>query len=130
MMMVPKAFDKTIDLMEDRLSLNSFNQKVISGNISNLNTPGYVAKELSFDGALRDALDNQGLHMARNNARHMDVADIGSSVGPAELDETGPVDLDREMVNLARNSVEYQYMVAMLNKKFAMLKQAIAEGGQ
>jgi len=39
------------------------------------------------------------------------------------------VDLDTEMVKLARNSIEYQYMVSMLNKKFTMLKTAITDGG-
>ena len=32
------------------------------------------------------------------------------------------MDLDTEMVNLLKNSIEYQHMVGMLNKKFTMKK--------
>jgi len=37
--------------------------------------------------------------------------------------------LDAEMVLLARNSVEYQFILTMLNKKFSLLRTAI-EGGR
>ncbi len=46
----------------------------------------------------------------------------------AEVEEKGPVSLEDEMMKLAKNSVEYQYMVTILNRKFASLKLAIAEG--
>jgi flagellar basal-body rod protein FlgB len=39
------------------------------------------------------------------------------------------VDLDSEMARLAQNSVEYQFIVTMLNKKFALIK-AVLEGGR
>jgi flagellar basal body rod protein FlgB len=32
------------------------------------------------------------------------------------------------MMKLVRNNVDYQFMVAMLNKKFALLKHAVSEG--
>ncbi len=129
-MNVQKAFDKTVDLIQDRLSLNSLNQKVISGNLANMNTPGYAAKELSFEHTLREALEDGVLSMVRSNGKHVDDTGLRASMQSPEITPVGPVDLDREMVNLARNSVEYQYMVTMLNKKFAMFKLAINEGGQ
>ena len=124
------VFDRTVDLMQDRLSLNSLNQQVISGNLANLNTPGYKAKELSFDKILRDNLEQQVLQMVRSNGQHVAPEDPVSAMESPETVETGPVDLDYEMVKLSKNSVEYQYIVGMLNKKFSMLKLAIGEGGQ
>ncbi len=129
-MNVQKPFDKTIDLIQDRLNLNSLNQKAISGNLANLNTPGYVAKEVSFESDLREALEDGAMSMTRSDPRHVDTAGLKAAMQSPELKAVGPVDLDREMVNLARNNVEYQYMVTMLNKKFAMLKLALGEGGQ
>lgn len=123
-------FDRTIDLMQDRLSLNSVNQQVISGNLANINTPGYSAKELSFDKVLRDSLEQQVLHMVRSNKQHVAPDNPTTAMESPETVETGPVDLDTEMVKLSRNSIEYQYMVGMLNRKFAMLKVAIGDGGQ
>ncbi len=128
-MTVQKPFDKTIDLIQDRLSLNSLNQKVISGNLANLNTPGYAAREVSFEKNLREALEEGVMPMTRSDPGHVDSTGLRAAMKSPELEVTGPVDLDREMVNLARNNVEYQYMVTMLNKKFAMFKLALGEGG-
>ncbi|NLI81042.1 MAG: flagellar basal body rod protein FlgB [Deltaproteobacteria bacterium] len=124
------VFDRTIGLMKDRLSLNSLNQKVISGNLANLNTPGYAAKELSFDKALRESLEDQVLQMVRSNGGHLAPDDLTVAMRSPETVETGPVDLDQEMLKLSRNSIEYQLIVGLLNKKFAMMKQAIGEGAQ
>jgi len=123
------AFDRTIKMMEDRLSLNSLNQKLISGNLANINTPGYKAKEVSFEKALRESLEDQVLQMVRSNTSHLAPDQPIQAMQNPEITESGPVDLDSEMVKLTKNSIEYQYMVTMLNKKFNMLKTAITEGG-
>jgi len=118
-------FDRTVQHMQDRLSVNSLNQKVISGNLANLNTPGYSAKETSFDQALRESIEEETLQLVRSSSKHVDPGDANSAMKSVELVETGPVDLDTEMVKLSKNSVEYQFIVSMLNKKFSMLRQAI-----
>ncbi len=123
------VFDKTIQMMQDRLSLNSLNQKLISGNLANINTPGYKAKEVSFEETLRQSLEDQVLHMVRSNGNHMAPDDPVQAMEHPEIVENGAVDLDNEMVKLTKNSIEYQYMVSMLNKKLSMLKMAITEGG-
>jgi flagellar basal-body rod protein FlgB len=123
------AFDRTIKMMEDRLSLNSLNQKLISGNLANINTPGYKAKEVSFEKALRESLEDQVLQMVRSNTSHLAPDEPVHAMQNPEITESGAVDLDSEMVKLTKNSIEYQYMVTMLNKKFNMLKTAITEGG-
>ena len=61
------VFDKTLKMIEDRLTLNSMNQKLISGNLANINTPGYRAKEVSFETALRESLEEHVLQMVRSN---------------------------------------------------------------
>ena len=64
-------FDKTIQRIEDRLTLNSVNQKLISSNLANIDTPGYSAKGVSFENALRQSLEEQVLQMVRTNSNHM-----------------------------------------------------------
>ena len=123
------VFDKTIQMIEDRLSLNSVNQKLISGNLANINTPGYRSKGVSFENALRQSLEEQVLQMVRTNGTHLAPDDPVQAMETPEVVENGPVDLDTEMVNLLKNSIEYNHMVGMLNKKFTMLKTAITEGG-
>lgn len=123
------AFDRTVQLMEDRLSINSLNQQLISSNLANINTPGYSSKSLSFENALRESLEEHVLQMVRSNGAHIAPDNPVAAMTAPEVREAGPVDLDNEMVKLAKNSIEYQYMVNMLNKKFSMLKLAIDDGG-
>ncbi|MCE5334092.1 MAG: flagellar basal body rod protein FlgB [Desulfobacteraceae bacterium] len=123
------VFDRTVRMVEDRLSLNSLNQKLISGNLANINTPGYSAKGVSFEDALRQSLEDQVLQMVRSNGSHFAPENPRAAMESPEIVEAGPVDLDTEMVKLTQNSIEYQYMVGMLNKKFTMLKMAITDGG-
>ena len=65
----------------------------------------------------------------RSNASHLAPDEPVNAMQNPEITESGAVDLDTEMVKLTKNSIEYQYMVTMLNKKFTMLKTAITEGG-
>jgi flagellar basal-body rod protein FlgB len=122
-------FDKTLQMIEDRLSLSSMNQKLISSNLANINTPGYQSKELSFENTLRQSLEEQVLQMVRSNSNHMAPDEPVQAMRNPEVVDTGPVDLDTQMVALTKNSIEYQHMVGILNKKFSMLKSAITEGG-
>ncbi len=62
---------ETLQMIEDRLNLNSVNQKLIAGNLANINTPGYRAKEVSFESALRESLQEHVLQMVRSNGSHV-----------------------------------------------------------
>ncbi|MGD9503714.1 MAG: flagellar basal body rod protein FlgB [Syntrophobacteraceae bacterium] len=123
------AFDKTVELIKDRLSLNSFQQKLISSNLANINTPGYSAKETSFKSVLEESMEST-LPMTKTSAEHMDSCDVLSALKSPKVEESGRVDLDWEMMKLSQNSVEYQYMVNLIGKKFAGLRNAIEEGGK
>jgi flagellar basal-body rod protein FlgB len=124
------AFDRTIDLIQDRLSLNSTQQKVISSNLANLNTPGYAAKEVSFESVLRESIEEDVLRMVKTDSKHHDPGDLAAELKSPEITESGPVDLDWEMMKLSKNSIDYQYMVSLISKKFAGLRNAIEEGGK
>lgn len=46
---------QTLDFQAQALVLRSERQRVLASNIANADTPGYVAREMDFAGALRDA---------------------------------------------------------------------------
>src|SRR5688572_2950158 len=50
------GFDPIIGALNTSLNLRLANQNVISSNIANADTPGYKAKAMEFESALRDAL--------------------------------------------------------------------------
>ncbi len=125
-------FEKTIKLMEDRLSLNLRRQEFVASNIANIDTPGYVAKDLSFEEILKENLKPR-LRLAISDEKHIKTKNpeevLESQAKKATVEPTGPVSLEEEMAKLAKNNLEYQFIVTMLNKKFSLLKLALTEGG-
>jgi flagellar basal-body rod protein FlgB len=121
-------FDRTISQIEDRLNLITHSHKLVSNNLANANTPGYQTKEVSFKNYLQESIKEQNVALTTSHDRHLAPEALASAGTRAEVEETGPVSLEREMMKLAKNSVDYQYMVTILNRKFTSLKLAITEG--
>lgn len=129
-MTVTNPIDRTVQLLQDRLNLNSVNHEVIAGNLANMDTPGYQARKLTFEESLREVMENGGLQMVNTSDRHLNPTDAGEAMRAPEVSASGPVDLDTEMTRLAQNSVEYMYMVTLLGKKLSLLRTVIDEGGR
>ena len=121
-------FDRTINQIEDRLNLITQSHKLVSNNLANANTPGYQAKEVSFKNYLQQSIKEQNVVLTTSHDRHLAPDALTSASTRAEVEEKGPVSLEQEMMKLAKNSVDYQYMVTILNRKFTSLKLAITEG--
>ena len=122
-------FDRTLSQVQDRLSLITHSHKLVSNNLANASTPGYQASDVSFKSYLQASMNGPQPQLAKSHDRHLTPDSLSAGNVAAEVEQTGPVNLEEEMMKLARNSVEYQYMVALLNKKFTSLKLAINEGG-
>ncbi|MEJ5299810.1 MAG: flagellar basal body rod protein FlgB [Thermodesulforhabdaceae bacterium] len=126
------VFEKTVRLIEDRLSLNTRRQELVASNIANVDTPGYVAKDISFEEVLKKAMEPK-LQLVSSHPQHVKNPEpeevLKREADRVNIEMTGPVDLEEEMAKLTRNNIEYQFLVTMLNKKFALLKLALTEGG-
>ncbi|MCX7822911.1 MAG: flagellar basal body rod protein FlgB [Syntrophobacterales bacterium] len=126
------VFEKTIKLVEDRLTLNTRRQEVVASNIANMDVPGYVAKDIKFEEVLRKSMEPK-IGLIATHAQHMKSPDpveiLEKESDKVTVEMTGPVNLEEEMAKLSRNNLEYQFLVTMLNKKFALLKIALTEGG-
>jgi flagellar basal-body rod protein FlgB len=134
---VDSGFDPTIGALNTSLNLRLVNQNVISSNISNADTPGYKAKTMEFETALRDALNvgdrlqAQGAdpdHLVRTPTEAVNPEIYDDPNGVESLDGN-TVDRAAEMAKLAENHVLYDSSAEMLKRKLAMLKYAISEGG-
>lgn len=131
------GFDPTIGALNTALNLRTLNQSVISSNIANADTPGYKAKAMEFEGALRDALGVEGhLPMETSDPRHI-VHRETDPVEPEIFDDPNGVEsldgntVDRanEMAKLSENQLLYDASAEMLKRKLGMLKYAVTEGG-
>ena len=126
-MPIKSLFGKTFHAIETSLDITKKRHGLITGNIANLDTPGYRAKDIDFNDALRDALERTSVDLFRTDPRH-----FGSRMSYPESSSSGAdsVDIDKEMSKLAENNLRYRTSVEVLLRKLSKLKFAITEGGR
>ena len=131
------GFDPVIGALNTSMNLRLMNQNVIASNIANADTPGYKAKAMEFESALREALGTgDGIRPETVDGRHI-ARQAEDPVGPVVYDEPNgiesldgnTVDRSAEMAKMAENQLVYDASVELLKKKLGMLKYAIGEGG-
>jgi flagellar basal-body rod protein FlgB len=129
--------DPTIQAINQNLNLRLQQQNVISGNIANADTPGYKAKAMSFEQAMRDALDNgDGVKLETSDSEHFGSkgpeavqADVYDDPNGIESLDGNTVDRAGEMAKMKENQILYNASIETLRKKLGMLEYGITEGG-
>lgn len=129
--------DKTTRALQSSANLRNLRQNVISANIANAETPGYVAKKLDFEEALGRALSLEEVgEMKTTDERHF-LGGAGSMASvkadtydnpDANINNDGnTVDMEKEMASLGENSLLYKAAIHLINKKLAQLKYATGD---
>lgn len=98
------------------------NHVVLANNLANLETPGYRTSRVKFDRRLEDVLDHYG-HLRPDRT-------IETKTYQPGYPESGPdgnnVKLEREIVELNKNSVRMQLYLDVLHSRIRRLRDAIA----
>ncbi|MBB3140350.1 flagellar basal body rod protein FlgB [Halomonas organivorans] len=129
--------EAAFNFQQQALSLRHERQKVLASNIANADTPGYKARDMDFAGELAKAVRHGqgasgGLHLSRTDAGHL--AGQAPTAPDRELLYRVPeqpsldgntVDMDRERVAFADNSVRYQASLNFLTSRIQGLKKAM-----
>ena len=103
-------------------------QAVSAGNIANLDTPGFRAREVDFGDVLNGELKR--LELARTSEKHLSGTDASH---PETLEVQGlesrrdgnNVQLDRELLAMTRASSEFAAAQSALSAKFRVIRFAI-----
>ncbi|MFZ0451503.1 MAG: flagellar basal body rod protein FlgB [Desulfatiglandaceae bacterium] len=131
-------FDRTVGVLSRALDYRVRNQRIISTNVANIDTPGFRPKQLKFDEELRRAVGNENMSLAKTNGKHLPgFNESGLQGAPSfDLESEGTsklgdnsLDIDKEMAKMAKNNLLYEATVKMLSKKFDLLKTAIEGRG-
>jgi flagellar basal-body rod protein FlgB len=126
----------TIGSLTSALDFGSARLQAISNNLSNVNTPGYKRKDVSFD-ALLKAADGDGssqLELNQTDPGHLSLDDNGVNPsiftdGSGSMRADGNnVDIDTETANLAAAQIYYQGATTLLGTQFTNLKMVINGG--
>lgn len=130
----------SLDFQGNALMLRAERQQIIAGNIANADTPGYVAREMDFAAALRDAsgLTTPSARLAAAGAGRTapagamaltaagHIASVGDAAvasaasaryaTPSQTNLDGnSVDMDRERASFVDNSVKYEATLRFIN---------------
>ena len=111
--------DLTVATVHTALRGISQRQRVIANNIANVETPGFVAKKVSFEESLRAAV--------RSGAPEASSVAVAPTEAPANLNGNN-VQLDDETLALVDSGLHYQLMVEAMNAKFGLLRTSIGKG--
>lgn len=119
-----KLFDNTLTVLERALDVRLTQQNLLASNAANIDTPGYQEKALDFDRAMAGVLAADG---AEGRSAALAQATHETEGAVAGLDENS-VDLDRTMVAMAENSLQYGAATRAAGKKLAILKYVANDG--
>lgn len=122
------VFD-SIARLERLLDYHLQRHAVLSANVANVETPGYVARDVSFQDALVEASSG----ISRTDARHLPV-ETGGSPHTTVFDDPVPgrdrgAVLEREMAKVSANAVRYEMAAELVRRRLALLRYAASDGG-
>jgi flagellar basal-body rod protein FlgB len=123
-----------LNFQTEALVLRSERQRLIASNIANADTPGYVAREMDFATALRQATGQLAVagQMSVTTAGHLQpLAGARGEPGlryatPSQTNlDRNTVDMDRERASFADNSVKYEASLRFINGSVRTMLDAI-----
>lgn len=131
---------KAKPLMEEALNARALRQDLIAGNIANIDTPFYKARDVDFESALKEKAremyaksDIKELEMATTNENHLrgykDTSTQKATVflrdGHMARNDGNTVDLDIETTELSKNSVMFNALTSALKKNSQIFKSVL-----
>ena len=124
-----------LDFQAQALNLRSERQRLVASNIANADTPGYVARDLNFAQALRDATGagNPTAALAASRPGHIAASSMTGSTfsnllyaSPSQTNlDRNTVDMDRERASFADNTVKYEATLRFINQQVKTTLSAI-----
>lgn len=147
------------ELMKKAMDGLSVRHQALSSNIANVDTPGYKPVKVAFEDTLKQAIDGDdklkeqasGLNKGKLNftqglldlrvtdqrhfgAKHIKLNEVNINAYQDDFistrtDQNG-IDIDTEMTELAKNSMQFEALATLQAKHFMEMKDIIKSGGQ
>lgn len=128
----------TIPLLEQVANFSQSRHLVLAGNIANLDTPGYRARDLSvedFQNRLKEALQSQRRPPAIGRSPGETVAQLSQkSLADVSKDpktilrhDDGNVSMEQQVTEMVKNQMQHNLALAIMRNQFQLLQIAISE---
>ncbi len=127
---MPDLFiDRTAAVLGKTLDGTATRQRILADNIANVDTPGYVRRELNFESQLRDAMTAADVNPASDvpTINAVEITSAHDTSTPARANGNN-VAIETEMGDVARNMLQYETAARLLSLRMRALRSAISEG--
>ncbi len=124
----------SLEFQGQALALRSERQRLLASNIANADTPGYVARDMDFASAMRQATGDSAVpstlatstpgHIAAATGARAEANLLYANPSQTNLDRNS-VDMDRERAAFADNSVKYEATLRFINGNVRTMLDAI-----
>jgi flagellar basal-body rod protein FlgB len=119
-----------LNALRRQMTVSVARQVASASNLANIDTPGYKAKEVTFD----ETLGRELLAPAATTGGHLGGAAAASGVRTQEETDVparrdgNTVSLDRELLTMSQAATDFSAAQTALAAKFRLVRYAINEG--
>lgn len=123
-----RLFDGVNSGLERVLDLREAQHTLVSSNLANADTPGYLAREMPFGELLAEVMD--AAMSGEEGDEIPGVADAEVTERPADPSalDGNSVDAEHEAGTLAYNTVLYNALTTGVSRRLALLRFAASDG--
>ena len=125
----------TIPVLEQMVNFAQARHTVLTGNIANLDTPGYQARDLSvedFQNRLKAAIAQR--YQAGGESTADPAADdapmlagVAKNSQAIVRHDLGKVDMETQVSEMVKNQVQHNLAITIMTDQFHLLQTAISE---
>lgn len=119
-----------IDKFKVGLDASWLRNEILANNIANVDTPNFKRSDVRFSKILEDSISmktTRDKHINPASSSNYSVEVYEDSNTNVRMDGNN-VDIEREMNELAKNAIWYNYLTHMVTKKIKLLDLAINGG--
>jgi flagellar basal-body rod protein FlgB len=117
-----------LSTLESYLKLTTSREQAISGNMANIDTPGYHTRDIDFNGELNKAMSGV-LSQSEDGTEPLQLTPVAREVsGLMERPDGNNVSLDREGLLMSETQLQYQIGVQLVKHQFHQILSAISGG--
>jgi len=111
---------QVMDLLEAGLRAETLRQKVIAGNVANIETPGYRRLDVKFEQALAKAIES-GSDIDPEEIKTEIYRPLNTTVKTNGND----VALEAEIGEMVKNTLKHKAYTRLLQRKYQQIEQAM-----
>jgi len=110
-----------LDRLAQHLGYHVERQSVVAGNLANLDTPGYRARDVTFSEALTTENTNGSTTMSFERATETADDEVPDEDG-------NTVALERQIARMDEVNIQYRAVAEVLSRRIGMLRYAAGDG--